>query len=355
MTIKTLAHAAQQHLQSSTQTTFKRAHLYELLAGLYGFRSYAALTASAVFTSGNEALECVPMEPATLRQRYFHLRYPAAMADHVVSELADFATEHRLGVVRLNDLIADLRDGVYDGYDLDKTGLSSIAVDGLVRSAENGNATAHYALALLYDPGDDREQAVGASYWYTQEQNGRTLDGVEKGWADAYAGRLALKEKHACHLRKAAQLGSAQALLELADRFGDLSFFDGDHDDLDEDPMRVAEIAERLGRKADTHHWLTIAAEAGNTHAMLELIEGFDHQDRERCWTWVYLARRLGIDFTKDDYRLINEDGFPYDDDVRGPAFAVGRDALDLRPLDDVRDTVVQRIAEEMFGRLVQA
>lgn len=355
MTIKDLTYAAQQHLQSNTKTTFKRAHLYELLAALFGFRSYAALTASAVFTSGDGALELAPIEPATLRQRYLDLRYPAATADPVVSKLVDFATQHRLGVVRLSDLLADLQDGLYDWHNDDESGLSSIALDGLVRSAKSGNATAHYTLAWLYDSGDDADQPVGASYWYTQEQSGRTLEGIEKGWADAYAGRLAIKQQHAFHLRQAAQLGSAQALLDLADQFGDLSFFEGDHDDLGEDPMRVAEIAARLGRKADVHHWLTIAAEEGNTHAMLELIEHFDHRDHERCWTWIYLARLVGTDFTKDAYRLINEDGSPYDDDAGGPAFPIGRDALTLPSLDDARDTAVQEAAEEMFASLKQA
>lgn len=355
MTIKDLAYAAQQHLQSSTETTFKRAHLYELLAALFGFRSYAALTASAVFDLGNDALELVPMEQATLRKRYLDLKYPAATADHVVSELVNFATQHRLSVARLSDLLADIRDGLYDWQDFDESGISAIALDGLLRSAKNGNATAHYLLAWLYDPGEQSDQPVGASYWYTQEQNGRKLEGVEKGWADAYAGHLALKEKFAYHLRQAAQLGSAQALLDLADIFGDLSFFEGDHDDLDEDPMRVAEIAERLGLKAATHHWLTIAAEAGDTHAMLQLIERLDHQDRERCWIWIYLARLLGVDFTKADYRLINEDGSPYDDDVGGTAFPIGRDALTLRPLDDERDAAAQKAANEMFNRLVRA
>ncbi|MBK1710460.1 hypothetical protein EBL85_14030 [Marichromatium sp. AB32] len=352
MTVKALAYAAQQYLQSSTKTPFKRAHIYELLAALYGFRSYAALTASSVFTSGNDEFDRIPMEPAILRQRYSDLGYPTATTDHVVSELVSFATQHRLGVVRLNDLVRDLRDGLYDGYDFGETDLPALPVDCLVRSANSGSAIAHYALALIYDPGDDNDELLGASYWYTQEQNGRELEGMQKAWADAYAGRIALKEKHAFHLRQAAQLGSAEALLDLADKFGDLSFFEGDHDDLDEDPMRVAEIAERHGRRAETHHWLTIAAEEGNTEAMFELIERFDHQDHERCWTWIYLARRLGTDFTRSDYRLINEDGSSWDDDVGGSAFVIGRDALTLPPLDERRDTAAYNAAEEMFARL---
>ena len=50
MTIKELAYSAQQHLQTNAGTRFKRAHIYELLAATFGFNSYAALCADAVFT-----------------------------------------------------------------------------------------------------------------------------------------------------------------------------------------------------------------------------------------------------------------------------------------------------------------
>jgi hypothetical protein len=43
MTIKELAYSAQQHLQASTGSSLKRAHIYELLAASFGFKSYAAL------------------------------------------------------------------------------------------------------------------------------------------------------------------------------------------------------------------------------------------------------------------------------------------------------------------------
>jgi hypothetical protein len=38
MTIKQLAFDAQQHLQAQTGTTFKRSHVYELLAAAFGFK-----------------------------------------------------------------------------------------------------------------------------------------------------------------------------------------------------------------------------------------------------------------------------------------------------------------------------
>ena len=50
MTIKELAYSAQQHLQASTGGSFKRAHVYELLAASFGFNSHAAFGIDAVLT-----------------------------------------------------------------------------------------------------------------------------------------------------------------------------------------------------------------------------------------------------------------------------------------------------------------
>ena len=50
MTIKELAYSAQQHLQASTGGSFKRAHVYELLAASFGFNSHAAFGVDTVLT-----------------------------------------------------------------------------------------------------------------------------------------------------------------------------------------------------------------------------------------------------------------------------------------------------------------
>jgi hypothetical protein len=49
------------------------------------------------------------------------------------------------------------------------------------------------------------------------------------------------------HLREAGRLGNQHALLDLAERFDDPSFFEQPRHDVDADPSAVAEIAERWG------------------------------------------------------------------------------------------------------------
>jgi hypothetical protein len=138
----------------------------------------------------------------------------------------------------------------------------------------------------------------------------------------------------------------------MANRFDDPAFFEQADAQVNADPVLVAEIAERLGRPNDTRKWLTVAAEAGDTEAMRQLIEDYDYGDLQRCWTWIYLAELAGTDLTKDEYYAINEDGSPYDDDVGGNVFVDGRDGIDLIPLSAELDAEARRFAQEIFRRM---
>jgi hypothetical protein len=244
MTIKELAYSAQQHLQACTGSTFKRAHIYELLAATFGFNSYAAFSSEAVFTRWPSA-EYSSQHNAVIRRRCVELGYSPETAEIVSSRLHAFVSERQIDVVRLSDLVATLRDEPFFFYEYlewecdqqggdveemlahtwlgsDGEASSLILLDELRTAASKGNALAHYALALIHDPGD---QPVGSAYWYSQGQQGRVLTGVEKEWADSYAQQLAKAEKYEFHLREAARLRAAsrlsngQVLLDLVERF----------------------------------------------------------------------------------------------------------------------------------------
>jgi hypothetical protein len=107
-----------------------------------------------------------------------------------------------------------------------------------------------------------------------------------------------------------------------------------------------------MGRTADAKHWLTIAAESGDTDAMLQLIEEYDHADLQRCWAWVYLSRLVGTDLTQDAHYAINEDGSDYDDDVCGPAYVAGRDGVELEPLGPEQDATARLAAQKLFEQI---
>ncbi len=367
MTIKELAYSTQQHLQSSTDITFKRAHIYELLAASFGFNSYAAFGSETVFTQRPPGSAPYSRHMPTIRQRCFDLGYQPATANVTSSALPAFLAERQIGGVRLSDLVAELRgdlsptdeemerdenDQPEDDWKEEMYApYSPILLEGLEVAASKGNSLAHYALALIHSPDNDEDDlGVGSSYWHSQAQMGHVITGVQKEWADAYVKQVAKAEKYAHHLREAARLGNGHASLDLAEQFNDPSFFKMAHGEIDEDPARVAQLAEGMGRKEDARHWLTIAAKAGDTDAMRKLIEEYDHENLLQCWTWVYLGQLFGTDLTQDNHYGIHEDGSPYDDDVGGTIYVGGEDGVELTPLSAEQDATARRAAEELFA-----
>ena len=375
MTIKEFAYSTQQHLQATTKGAFKRAHIYELLAASFGFNSYASLCTNSVFAEVSMPSQLPAKHRSLVRNRCVEIGYPADVADAVSLSLPDFLTEREFGVFGIDGLVALLRtewdgDGeVPDDVDdesedwndgaesrhalVDAMVASPILLEGLENAASKGNALAHYALALIQRVSEDvDEPESGSEHWYLQAKAGRILTGVEKEWADAYGAHVAMSQKYVHHLRAAAALGEANALLDLADQFDDPTFFEFGIDRVISNPMAVAEIAERLERPEDAKHWLTRAAESGETDAMRQLIETYDQSDLYRCWTWVYLAKLLGSDLAQDAHYAINEDGSPYDEDVGGPAFVGGQEGVSLESLSAVQDAAAKKAAQGLYARI---
>jgi TPR repeat protein len=372
MRIRELAHAAQQHLQISTKS-FTRAQVYELLAASFGFNSYAAFGIDTVFIELRQNDERVPPQSASITRRCIELGYPPDKAVLVPAVLESFLAQRRIGVLSISSLIRRLRgespqqdhnfagnphrlfsDDEDDLFDpAGNGGFGQMLEDALEAAASKGHALAHYALALINDrDNEDDEPDPRNPYWYSQGQQGRVLTGVEKEWAEAYQGDLTRTEKYVRHLREAGRLGNQHALLDLADRFDDPFFFEQSRRDVGVDPATVAAIAVRMGRSPDAKHWLTVAAERGDTDAMLQLIEEHDQDDLLRCWMWVYLSQLVGTDLTKDAHRAINEDSSDYDDDVGGPAYVAGHDGVSLDRLSTQQDAAARLAAQEAFRQM---
>lgn len=343
MTIKKLAFAAQQQLQSATGIAFKRSHIYEFLAACFGFKSYAAMGAEVVLMQHDVDREPPIRNAATIRRRCHELGYPSEAEAIVQKALEAFVTEQEISVIGLADLIAVLRDDEFIEP-------SPLLNDSLELLASQGVAQAHYALSLLYRPDDDGPQ--GSEYWYEQEKGGRVLSGAEKEWADAHAQSIRAMEKRLYHLRAAAGLGEPFALLDLAHEFDEPAFFDVVDQSEDIDPAMAADIAHRLGRPDDARKWMIAAAESGDINAMCNLLENCSESDLPQCWTWIYFARLLGTDLTEDEYFAIGEDGAPYDDEAGGPMYADGREGYQLPALSPEADEIARASAAKLFDRL---
>jgi sirohydrochlorin ferrochelatase len=167
MTIKELAYSAQQHLQASTGSSLKRAHIYELLAASFGFKSYAALGVDTVFTQRRSDDKRTGSHRDFVRRRCIELGYPPEGADLVSVSLGSFLAERQIGVVRISALISQLRgdwsslddDPADDDpeqfgdeqddrlgarwADGDEAAIAPLMLDGLEAAASKGNALAH--------------------------------------------------------------------------------------------------------------------------------------------------------------------------------------------------------------------
>jgi len=378
MSIKAVAHLAHQRITSESGPSFKRSHVYELIAAAFGYGSSAALTVEAVLFVGDKPVaqeqrrSCI----AALIARCRELAYSAGESELIASRLWDVLSEYRIEIVRLEVLVRSLRQQFHDdsageaeddgpdGLDLNMPWIGlelseggdpadvAILLESLKAAAGRDVVLAHYALALLHEPDLDAEQKHGPhSYWYEQRQKGTALEGIQIEWADAYARLVAARRTHQHHLLAAARLGHADALVDMARHFQDTTVFDAEVDLSNQNPRELAELAFELRLDEKARHWLTIAAESGDTSAMRELIEGYDAADLQRSWMWLYLAALHGVDLTQDDYRAIHEDGSEYDDDVGGPSYVDGIDGIKLPPLAPEAVDRALEAARELFSR----
>jgi len=374
MKIKEFVYSAQKHIEAHTDEKFKRTHIYELLAASFNYNSFAALCAESILFHDEQLPKYEPHNLA-LRQRCVELGYTPATADFVFDKLPAYIVEQKITLVNISELISRLREELFyqdehsewntDNYDdeiEDNTSLHQSDEDyerelspellaELEIAAEKGNLHAHYALALSLAPDDDYEQNHGSDYWYTQQQQGRVLTGIEKEWADNYSQSAHNIQKYEFHLREAARLGDERAQLDLAENFNDPLFFEQPTKENTHDPLRVVEIAEDLDRLHDVHIWLTIAAKAGDINAMTRLIEEFDQDDLQRCWTWIYLAQLLKTDLTKDNHYAIHENGSHYDDDVGGNMYVGGQEGIKLPPLSEEQDILAHQNAQSIYKK----
>lgn len=411
--VSSFAHQTQARLKDSLGLDLKRSHIYELMAAAVGQGSYAALTAQGLLgllPSDPLAKHYGVVDKDQCAVRATMLGYSKEQSRLLAAALCSEMASHRLGCLPFDDILDALLSGsrqLYreethdDAYfealeaayeagdsawpdDPEPLRLDSPwMINALRTSAARGDGHAHLALGLLFDArtransdnffedgadfdeSDDVPDSRAGLYWYERQQKGETLTGVELEWAQAYADRVQRRHLAAHdrvlhfasardHFNAAAELGQHDALLLLADRYGDDRFFDLENPQVRADPLWIADVAESVGRYEWAPAWVTLAAERGNIRAMRELIEHHHQGDALKTWTWFYLAKLLGTDLTQDNYRAIHEDGSSYDDDVGGPMFAVGEDGVSLPPADESIKNQAQIVARALHTQIQQ-
>ena len=371
MTLKELAHLAQQTLHTRAGCPVKRSHVHELLAAAFGHRSWAAFLSDSVLADSGVGAAPTGGLP-DLIGRAVQLGYEQQAAASVAATLQALIAEHRLSAVSLADLRATLlpaaqvadrddlddanddldddNDGIDDddeGWDDDGEGWddeppraappasgpareqlmgSPMLLSSLEQAAGPANPQGHFLLAALYRCGRPNP------YLYEESLKGRVLTAIERGWVDDYLRLEPQYRKYEAHLKAATLGGVRAAALEYGTAF--------------ENPEFIA-LAERLTGEVDAlkmarhassdearARWLRAAAEQGSRTAMEALAsEGdawaedrvaewaddqwlrsaaeraLDAGDVVRAWTWQYLALEHGVDLTHSTMAAYHDGG----------------------------------------------
>jgi hypothetical protein len=395
MTLKELAHLAQQTLNTRAGCPVRRSHVHELLAAAFGHRSWAAFLSDSVLADSGVGAAPTGGLP-DLIGRAVQLGYEQQAAATVAIPLQAIIAEHRLSAVSLADLRAALLpaarvadrddlDDEDDGIDDDDEGWadeppraappasgpareqlmgSRMFLSSLEQAAGPANPQGHFLLAALYRCGRPNP------YLYEESLNGRVLTAIERGWADEYLRLEPQYRKYEAHLKAAAlEYGTAfenPEFIALAERLtGEVDALKmarhASSDDVRERWLRMsaeqgsrtametlasqgdAWAEDRVAEWADDH-WLRSAAE-----------RALDAGNVVRAWTWQYLALEHGVDLTRSTMAAHHDggrrDGQFYDSDFGGPLYAGGDEGLVLPDLDPSSHEVAKAKAEAIFSR----
>lgn len=375
MTIKKFAFEVQSSLNKAHGIDLKRSHVHEVLAALFGFASYTALTTQQVLAQHDGHAPTVPLDVAGAAARALDLGYAPPMPPIIATLTAGAAETGRLSVFTFDEVLAtlgiesssdepdehaDAAAGNDDDNEIDNNFErrheerlpsidlgSAVLRESLLRMADAGIASAHLALVQLDEEllEDERTGINDGVYWFEQQQSGRILTGVELEWAETYRLKQKARASREEHLRLAAALGNAEAALRRAEEEPGVETFElaarvagSRHAD------RLGELALSRGRKEDARKWFRVAAQQGDTRAMKTLASELE-PDLKDAWTWVHLAKLLGRDVMA--YHAVGDDGLPADADEAGPIYAAGGFELDRLSVDD--DEVAERRARELY------
>jgi hypothetical protein len=377
MTLKNLAFSAHQRAEAAAAVRLSRSHIYELLAAAFHYKTYKALTCSAVLIPEDPHSDSARCHHQEVQKRCLELGYTDSMSHVVSGSVCTFLIEQGICALDLSVLIKRLMQHCDDDdpAEITSVNVEPLLISQLETSAEAGSARSHFALALIHDSneyeGIDRGHhapSVGQGYWYEQRQLGRVLTEPELAFALEYEHQLALDERTAYearhpsearlkfmhHLRAAARLGLVDAIEHLASRLGECPFVPEAVDEISpEAAFDLALIATENDMPGEATRWMTVAAEKGHVGAMGNLVHGHDYNNPRRCWVWVYLAMLLGVDLRESRYIAINEDGSEYDDDVGGPAYPYCTyEGVELAALSPNERAEAQHSAQSLFDKV---
>jgi len=320
MTLKELAHLAQQTLQTRAGCPVRRSHVHELLAAAFGHGSWAAFLSESVLADAGVGSAPTGGLPG-LVGRAVQLGYPQPAATTLATTVLAFVAEHGLAAVPWADLRAALlpAPSIDDSGDLDADdeddsdwddepdaevpaeapvasgpSRSRLLASPLLRSsleqaAAAPNPQAHHLLASLLRCGRPNP------YLYEESLKGRVLTTIERGWVEDYLRLEPQYRKYEAHLKAAALGGVRAAALEYGKAFEAPEFIAmADRMTGQVDALAMAHVAPS---EASRERWLRTAAQQGSRRALETLAANGDAWAEDQVAAWAdghWHCRRAG-------------------------------------------------------------
>ena len=235
MTLKELAHSAQQHLQTLAGVPVKRSHVHELLAAAFGYSSWAAFRSESLLADAGVGKPLASKSPQLIG-RAVQLGYGQAESVLLADAVVALAMARQVSCIRWMDVrdalvVApvlvdenrlDDEDVEWDdkdepprpapiaGPDPHRFLSSPLLVDSLQQMADGAAGEVHQVLATMY------RCKRPNPYLYEESLKGRQLTRIEQGWVDEYLVAEPRFRKYEAHLKAAALGGLRPAAVEYA-------------------------------------------------------------------------------------------------------------------------------------------
>lgn len=382
--IKSFAHRAHQTLSPLAPRTFKRSHVYELIAAGLGFNSWAALHPSHVLVDADEA-DMPPDFGRNVAGRALQLGCLQPEAQEIAEHFQSLYAQQPFGCLPLSELDENLfesasgTDGDSDSEDQDfeddedwpeedeneavrrvfpKT--SELLRADIEDRANRGDVFSHYRLAKIL------QCKVPPDYLYQESLRGRVLNAQEQRWADGYVELKGQHERFVKHLRAAADGGVRIAAMLYAIVADDPSY---------------KEMADRMQGVPEEQHWHTRSmkqadsassnlderAESGDLDAAAQLAaqgdenwlrylaeEALEAGRFVDLWAWQLVALHHGMDLTRSNMHAYHDgglnDGEFYDSDFGGPMYVDGDEGVELPEISEEQMKAAQGRAEQLLS-----
>lgn len=392
--IKSFAHHAHQSLSPLAPSSFKRSHVYELLAAGLGFKSWASLHPAHVLVDGKDVQ--LPADfVRNVLARALQLGLSQTEAEAVAESFHAQCAQKPFGCLTLTELDESLfsspsradDDLEWDQDDLDDDedwseesgGSGKLPIpkssqalrDDLADRASRGDARSHYRLAKLL------ACKVPSDYLYQESLKGRALTTQEQIWVDQYLQLVPQREKYLQHLQAAADGGIRAANLEYAIETNDPSYRERAVNMTGDIDWRA--LAETASSDEERNRWLRQAADDGDDSALEELAQEGDSSAAEQlalwgdqhwlrevaehaieqgdsvaAWKWHFVALHYELDLTESTLSARHDGGSHaggfYDSQIGGPMYIDGDVGLELPAISNEQRSIAEAMAKQLVS-----